>query len=703
MAESSSATQFGHYDIERRLGGGGMGDVYLAVDRRMGRKVALKILKRKVAAKKDHVQRFMREVKSVARLEHPNVIKVYEVGEEGGNHFFAMEYVEGLPMNRALKREGHDLRWIATLFRDIALGLDHAHGRGVVHRDIKLSNILLSKDGVPKIVDFGLAREIGGSDLTATGQILGTPAYMAPEQVRGDKDRIGPRSDIYSLGAILYVALTGQAPYTGENSIQILKGVLSGRFTPPRKLNPAVPRMLERICLKAMSLEPDARYPSAAAMAADLARFAEGRFRFALPRLRMRIRFNLGFWAQAACYGFLALSAGLIAAGQYGLSGTEKELARLALANDRLAALRSELDADPDQRAAEEARAADASARRLLAAGRPLLGMAELARADSLLPSPAEPSTSARAARVQFATALLAGRVFDVPASSGAVLDLAAAGESWLALREEGGVRFLDLASGEGNLVRAATAPGRFVSPGPGRWFAADTRGTLLVSEGSGSPSWTPEWAAGKGISALAVAPERDRVAVAFSAGGLAVSDPAGKLLGEWTLPAPVAAMSMGPGGRLYLASGPDVAELATTAPGAIPRPLWKAPAGGVRTLAASPTGAALAVLLEGGELRILDPRDPVRPAGPAPDRPILATDAPTAGITFHPSGALLAAAGKDGKVRLWLLPEGIELSAVEMARTELSGVEFVLEGTCLAAGSAGGLHLFPLTAGRSP
>jgi serine/threonine-protein kinase len=250
-----------------------MGVVYRVRQVGANRTVALKMVLSGDHAGPAEVARFKAEAEAVARLQHPNVVAVYEVGEHAGRPFFSMEFCPGgsLAASRQLLP-----RAAAEMVAKVARGVAAAHAAGIVHRDLKPHNVLLTADGEPKVSDFGLAKRVDtGAGLTATGAVLGTPSYMAPEQAAGRKD-VGPAADVYALGAILYELLTGRPPFHGPTPLDTILQVVSEDPTPPRERNPDVPRDLELICLKCLDKDPARRYRDAAELADELTRFLDG-------------------------------------------------------------------------------------------------------------------------------------------------------------------------------------------------------------------------------------------------------------------------------------------------------------------------------------------------------------------------------------------------------------------------------------------
>jgi serine/threonine-protein kinase len=262
------------YELLEVIGRGGMGVVYRARQSNLNRTVALKMILAWEHLDAEQLTRFRAEAQAIARLQHPNIVQIHEVGEYRDWPYFSMEFLEGGSLDRQLGGRPQPAQQAAVLVRILAGAMHAAHQRGVVHRDLKPGNVLLAADGTPKISDFGLAKMLDGpAGQTQTGAILGTPSYMAPEQARGQNREIGPAVDVYALGAILYELLTGRPPFLGLTVLETLGQVCSIDVVPPHRLQPRVPRDLETICLKCLRKEIGERYPTAAALAEDLQRF----------------------------------------------------------------------------------------------------------------------------------------------------------------------------------------------------------------------------------------------------------------------------------------------------------------------------------------------------------------------------------------------------------------------------------------------
>jgi serine/threonine protein kinase len=269
---------FGNYELLEEVAQGGMGIVYKARQPGLERVVALKMILSGQFARKADVERFYQEARAAARLDHPHIVPIYEIGQHEGQHYFTMAFIEGDSLTGMVLKKGPvPPREAATLVASVADGVQFAHTHGIIHRDLKPDNVLLDRQGRPRVTDFGLAKQLeAGGGLTSPGQILGTPSFMAPEQARGDRDVVGPAADIYALGGILYFMLTGKPPFNGSTLTDVLYQVAHEEPQPPRQHNPAIPPDLEAICLKCLHKDPTQRYPNAGAVAEALRFWAAG-------------------------------------------------------------------------------------------------------------------------------------------------------------------------------------------------------------------------------------------------------------------------------------------------------------------------------------------------------------------------------------------------------------------------------------------
>jgi len=281
--EIAEGSMFGRYRVVRQIGRGGMGAVYEAVHSDLEKRVALKVLLPSTASQTELVARFEREARAAARVRHPNVVDVSDVGVEAGVAWLVMEHLEGEDLSGLLRREGAlPLSRVAELMLPVLGAVEAAHSLGVVHRDLKPENIFLARMGdgtiVPKVLDFGISKMApagGGPALTSTGIMMGTPCYMSPEQAQSSRGVDG-RSDQFSLGVILYECATGRRPFEGETFFSILTAIVEGRYVRPRELCPGLPERFEAMVVRALERSPDARFPSVAALAEELRACSSG-------------------------------------------------------------------------------------------------------------------------------------------------------------------------------------------------------------------------------------------------------------------------------------------------------------------------------------------------------------------------------------------------------------------------------------------
>ena len=274
FAPETLAQELPQFDIRREVGKGAMGIVYEAITRSDGSRVALKILPPSLTLTERALARFVREGQIMQRIEHPSICKVLDLGHKGRLHYFVMEFVDGTSLDERLRTGPFPIRRAAEIGAAVARALQFAHERGVVHRDVKPGNVMLrDADGAVKITDFGLARETGTGSMTESGAVIGTPMYMAPEQIRGERGTVDSRADVYGVGATLYQLVTGEPPFRGPSTQAVLSQVLDQDPAAPRTLRHELPPAFEAIILKALEKEPAHRYGSALELAEDLDRF----------------------------------------------------------------------------------------------------------------------------------------------------------------------------------------------------------------------------------------------------------------------------------------------------------------------------------------------------------------------------------------------------------------------------------------------
>jgi WD40 repeat protein/tetratricopeptide (TPR) repeat protein len=340
---------FGDYELQKVLGEGGMGIVYKARQLSLNRPVALKMIRAARFASADEVRRFQNEAEAVARLDHPHIVPIFEVGKFEDQHYFSMKLIAGESLDKRLKDFVSDPRRAARLVAVVAGAVHHAHQRGILHRDLKPANILVDSEGLPHVTDFGLAKRVeGDSELTQSGAIIGTPAYMAPEQASGKRGSVTTATDVYGLGAILYALLTGRAPFGGNSVPDTLEQVRERPPESPRKLNPRVPRDLEVICLKCLEKDPRRRYASADVLAEDLKRWLAGEPIEARP-----VSSTAKFWMWCRRNPVVAGASGLIAASLVGVAVLSLFYARQ---QNQFAAARKLYADEQSNRADEQAR-----------------------------------------------------------------------------------------------------------------------------------------------------------------------------------------------------------------------------------------------------------------------------------------------------------------------------------------------------------
>ncbi|TWT33425.1 Serine/threonine-protein kinase PrkC [Blastopirellula retiformator] len=273
----ASGTQFGRYELLNVIARGGMGVVFRARQIDANRIVALKMILSGQLAGQEEIQRFKTEAEAAARLDHPNIVPIFDVGQQMGHHFFTMAFIPGESLFQRMRSSTLSTRGAADIIRTLASAIQYAHSKGIIHRDLKPANILIDEDGNPRITDFGLSKVLDGrSELTGTGQLLGTPAYMSPEQASGNMSQVGPLSDVYSLGAILYELIAARVPFSGENVVSLLSQICTQEPPSLRSISRLADTDIETICMKCLDKSPERRYASAGELADDLGRYLRG-------------------------------------------------------------------------------------------------------------------------------------------------------------------------------------------------------------------------------------------------------------------------------------------------------------------------------------------------------------------------------------------------------------------------------------------
>lgn len=642
------------YELLERLGQGGMGVVYKARQKNLGRIVALKMVLAGAHASPEDLARFGREAEAVAKLAHPNIVQIFEVGEHDGRPFLSLEFVEGGGLDKKLAGAPLPAREAARLVATVARALHHAHLQGVVHRDLKPANILLTADGIPKITDFGLARLGAGSGQTQSGDILGTPSYMAPEQAAGRNSAIGPATDVYALGATLYELLTGRPPFRADNALNTLLQVMEQEPVSVRRLQPNVPHDLETICLKCLEKTPGRRYASAADLADDLSRFDEGRPILArpTPAWERGVKWARRRPALAGLYG-LAVAAAVVL-GLYTVwlhdALTETENQRSAAQNAQ-----SRAEAAAEERRLQLVRARLDDGSRLLDEGDwfgALLPFADAYQLDQ------QDAGRAEIHRVRLSTILRqCPRLAQFWPHDGDIVQAEFTADGRRVLTASGNTaRLFDVDTGaaaappiiHGQSITAATlsSDGRRVAT------AADDQ-TVQVWDGATSQRIGPPLQLKDTIIGVAFASGGERVVTAtrnvtfevrIHATEISTGKPASKAVTTQT--SPLSAVALSADGRLAATANLDstlsVWDIAAAKPIFAPR---KVPAL-MTKIHFSPNGDRVAAFIGDGTVRVWE-------CAAGKETALVRHGAPLRHIAFSPDGRRLATAGVDGVVHI--------------------------------------------------
>ncbi len=678
--------RLGDYELLEEIARGGMGVVYRARQVSLNRIVALKVLLHGPFSSEDFVRRFRQEAQVVASLRHPNIVAIYEVGEQNGSHFLSLEFVEGRSFAELTKGQLLPARRAAEYAKTIAEAVEHAHSRGVLHRDLKPSNILLDIFDQPRVTDFGLAKVANhDAELTDTGHVMGTPSYMPPEQAGGMPSSSAPQSDVYSMGAILYELLTGRPPFQGETLSSILSQVQNNPPVPPRRLNPSMPPDLQTICLKCLQKEPGRRYATAQAMAEDLGRFLKGEPIQARP---VPLLERAWLWCRRRPL-LAAMTAGLAAAVIFGVAGILWEWRQAE----------SHAQGERQQRRVAENIAAETRLN-LYAADAAVASQAiqtgDLGRArrtlDALRPKPGE--TDLRGFEWRYLWNLCRGAELATLTGHHGTVNCAAFSPDGKLLAtgsHDGTVRIWEMARrtcvATLNATTFAVWSVAFTPDGKGLMAASNDKvqfwdtdswrgcanfagglaalsktGDLLAASESSPFYWEPagavalwNWRTGALIRrfekpgrALALASDGGSLAVAGAESGITVWDTAtGKRVREWTTKEPVWSLDFSPDGHRLLSAGwsSDVSlwRLDEPSPQILSGHLlhaWSA--------VFSKDGATIATTSSDQSVRLWDTATLQQKAV------LRGHDSEVWCVAFSPDGKLLATGGKDQNVMLW-------------------------------------------------
>ncbi|MFO0890039.1 MAG: serine/threonine-protein kinase [Isosphaeraceae bacterium] len=729
----------GDYQIVREIARGGMGIVYRAHQLSLDRAVALKMILAGAFASEADRRRFHTEAEAVAQLDHPNIVAVHEVGDYQGHDYFSMQLIEGEGLDRHLDRFLADPRGVAELLAAVARAVHHAHQRGVLHRDLKPSNILLDAQGRPHVTDFGLAKRLGAADhLTRTGDVMGSPPYMSPEQAAGHTASVTTATDVYGLGAVLYAMLTGRAPFGGETLATTLDAVQHRAPEPPSRTNPRVPRDLETICLTCLAKDPARRYASAAAVADDLGRWLRGEPIAARPvgrleRAKLWIRRNRTISTLAALV-LLSLLVGTAVSLAFALRARRNAVEARRLATeaqderDRIARLRYDAEINLAYRDLE-ANNFDLVERRLADLETSGLPPADRGFEWGYLKSQLRPSL-----RVLSGPGIGSGPVAFSP--DGRLLATAVftrfiflTSDANASAERDEGIRLLEVATGRELKRLLAPVP---ASEAGRRAAAATLRGGVnalsfspdgrLLAAAGGLAVWVFEIESGRlraefdGRALAVFSPDGRLIATAGPGGGEEDHDSAVRLLDASTgrelrrLPRAdrepwtgVVGLAFSPDGSgLFISYSDGTVQRRDVASGAViarfREPHERILTFSTGALALSPDGARLAGAVEAGSVHVWDA---VTGRGLAILRGHLGG---IEAVAYSPDGRLLASAGQDGTVRLWDGITGREAGVLKGHSRNVRGLAFGTGGRLLASsGIDDKVRIWDVGPGREP
>jgi WD40 repeat protein len=675
------------YEILGELGRGGMGVVYQARQKGLKRLVALKVILAGARAGARERARFRAEAEAVARLQHPNIVQIYEISEREGLLCLALEFIDGGSLAQRIAGSPQPPRAAAELVEVLSRAIHSAHKQNVVHRDLKPANVLLTAAGVPKIADFGLAKRLDDESApTESGSILGTPSYMAPEQVQGRGHGIGPATDIYALGAILYELLSGRPPFKGASPMDTVLQVIHDEPVPPSRLQRHLPRDLETICLKCLARAPAGRYPSAAALADDLRRFLDGTPIQARPAGRFETAWK---WARRHP-AVAALLAAVVVVTALGFAGTLGQWYEAAGARDR--AVEERRQKDEQWRAAEAARAEAENALYYsrIAQSELLWRAGDLIGAEQALDlcAPREGRRDWRGWEWRYLRGLYHRELLALPNAFGGLGGCAVFRPDGRQIAAVVGghdaprpadLRVWDAA--DGSLVAAWTVPPGVhrlaYSPDGSRIALAEVSGKVRIREAATGKELFARRLHNGHVAAVAFSPDGRRLATAGWDNLVKVIDAVtGEVLRTCTgHTKEVQGVAFCPDGRHLVSGGRDRDLL-----------LWDADTGAkVRTyrghhdhiysVAVSPDGHRLASAGAGGSIKLWDTKTGqllVSPTG---------HEAAVLGVAFSPDGRSLASGGGDRTVWVWDVASGARRMAFRGHSDLVSSVGFGPEG----------------------